>query len=75
MEEWHHKTAVLVGEEFRRERQVEDEFSNELSRLGHGSGNTHWEKPKTFEQTQEMEAGGVVDREMLDRQMEVNGDS
>lgn len=71
----YHKTAVPVGEEFRRERQVEDEFSNEVSRLGHGSGNTNWEKPETFEQTQEAEAAEVVDSEMLDRQMEVKGDS
>ena len=74
---YYHKTAVWVGEEFwRRERQVEDEFSNEFLRLGHGSGNTNWENPETFEQTQDVEVGVVVvDNEILDRQMEVKGDS
>lgn len=64
-----------MKEESKRKTQVEDEFSNEVSRLGHGSGNTHWEKPQTFEQTQEAEEAVVVDRDMFDRQMEVKGDS
>lgn len=70
--EWYHKTAALpLG--FRREKHDEEAF--EFSRSGHGSGKTDSEKPETYEHSQELEDAELIDKEILNRHIEVKGDS
>lgn len=58
------------------EKQAEEEFECEDLRAEHGSGKTESEKPETFEHTQEfVEEPELIDKEMLDKQKEVKGDS
>lgn len=73
-EEWYHKAAACPFK-CRKEKQSDDEFEYELSRSGQGSGNTDSVKPKTLEHTQEVGDPELIDKETLDRQREVKGDS
>lgn len=72
-----HRNADLPLEFKRDKKHVdEEEFVDELSKAGHGSGNTESEKPKTFEHTQEeAEEAELIDNEILDRQIDVKGES
>lgn len=68
----HHKTAALpLG--FRREKH--DEEASGLFSSGHGSGKTDSEKPETYEHCQGLDEAELIDKETLDRQIEVKGDS
>lgn len=74
LEEWYHKAAAFPFKS-KREKQADEEFEYELFRSGQGSGNTDSEKPKTLEHTQEVGDPELIDKETLDRQIEVKGDS
>lgn len=58
-----------------REKQNEVEEFDGFRRSGQGFGSTECEKPETFEQSQEMEETGFMDKVMLERHKLVKGDS
>lgn len=74
VEEWNHMTADFPFNSG-REKQADEEFEYEHSRSGQGSGYTDSEKPETLEHTQEVGDPEIIDRETLNRQTEVKGDS
>ena len=69
-----HKTVARVFV-YGKEEQVEKEFEVLVWRLGHGSGDTHSDEPNTLEQSHGLEELEVMDKEILNRQIDVKGDS
>lgn len=55
--------------------QAKEEFEDEPASSGHGSGSTDEEDPEMSEQIQDVNEADSRDKEILDKQMEVNGDS
>lgn len=55
--------------------QAEEEFKDKPASSGHDLGSTDEEEPKTSEPIQDVNEPALMDKEILDKQMEVNGDS
>ncbi|PON61970.1 LOW QUALITY PROTEIN: hypothetical protein PanWU01x14_141720 [Parasponia andersonii] len=72
--EWNHK-AEAFPYRVDNAKQAEEGFDFELRSSGHGSGKTKSEEPETLEHSQVVGEPEVIDKEMLNRQMEVKGDS